>query len=72
MEETIGNAAGEMWGLLSSRKTPVNVADLPKLTKFKPQVAYQALGWLAREGKINYTEKGGKTAVSLWPAECCC
>ena len=71
MHDTIGNAAGEIWNVLSSRKTPVVVTDLPKLTKLKTQVCYQALGWLAREGKIEYTEKSGKTSVSLAPAECC-
>jgi len=72
MEERIGNVAGQIWGALNGRKTPVNMSDLPKLVKAKPQVAYQALGWLAREGKIVYTERSGKTAVSLAPAEVCC
>ena len=72
MEETIGNVAGEIWGVLSSRKNPVAVSDLPKLTKSKPQVTYQALGWLAREGKIVYQERSGKVSVSLTPAEVCC
>ncbi|MBN1815934.1 MAG: winged helix-turn-helix domain-containing protein [Sedimentisphaerales bacterium] len=72
MEETIGNVAGEIWTLLSNRKNPVNVTELPKLVKSTPQLTYQGLGWLAREGKVVYTEKSGKTAVSLSPAEVCC
>ncbi|MBN1125996.1 MAG: winged helix-turn-helix domain-containing protein, partial [Sedimentisphaerales bacterium] len=52
MEETIGNIAGEIWGLLSNRKNPVSVTELPKLVKSTPQLTYQGLGWLAREGKV--------------------
>ena len=70
MQETIGNAAGQVWEILSQKDSPVNVADLPKLTKLKAPVAYQALGWLAREGKIEYSQKGSKTFLSLTPADC--
>ena len=72
MEESIGQAAGAIWELLCSRKNPVSVTDLPKLTKFTAQVAYQALGWLAREGKIEYQTKGQKTSVSLCHVDCAC
>ena len=72
MEETIGQAAGQIWQLLSKRKNPVNIADIAKLTKLKTQVAYQGLGWLAREGKITYQTKGAKTSVSLASAGCYC
>ena len=72
MQETIGNAAGQVWEILSNRKTPVTVAELPKLTKLKPPIAYQALGWLAREGKIEYVTKSGKDAFSLTTADCWC
>ncbi|HEV56717.1 MAG TPA: hypothetical protein ENN87_04375 [Phycisphaerales bacterium] len=72
MEELIGNVAGQIWGVLNSHKNPVNVTDLPKLIKAKPQIVYQGLGWLAREGKVVYHERSGKVAVSLSPAEVCC
>ena len=72
MEETIGNAAGVIWTVLSERKNPVNITELPKLTKLKTQIAYQGLGWLAREGKVEYHTKGQKTSVSLCSAECFC
>lgn len=71
MEEKIGTAAGQIWELLASRKTAVNVSDIPKLAKLKTQIAYQGLGWLAREGKISYETKGQKTTVSLATADCC-
>jgi len=72
MEETIGQAAGKIWQVLSNRKKPVSVADIAKLTKLKTQVAYQGLGWLAREGKVTYQTKGAKTTVSLAAAGCYC
>ncbi len=52
MEEKIGQAAGQIWQALADTKKPVNISDLGKLTKLKAQIAYQGLGWLAREGKI--------------------
>ncbi len=72
MEERIGQAAGQIWQVLAKAKKPVNIADLGKLTKIKTQIAYQGLGWLAKEGKIVYQTKGARTSVSLAPAECIC
>ncbi len=72
MEERIGQAAGQIWQALSTTNGPVNIADLGKLTKLKTQIAYQGLGWLAREGKIAYQTNGAKTSVSLTSAECIC
>ena len=72
MEEKIGHAAGQIWEALAGRKNPVSVSDLPKLTKLKTQLAYQALGWLAREGKIAYHTSGAKTTVALAAVECTC
>jgi len=65
MEETIGNAAGQIWTLLADAEKPIKISDLPKLCKLKSQVAYQALGWLAREEKIAYFEDGSKKCVRL-------
>ena len=72
MEEKIGQAAGQIWQVLADANKPVNIADLGKLTKLKTQIAYQGLGWLAREGKIAYATKGAKTSVSLCGVECTC
>ncbi len=69
MDEQIGQAAGKVWQVLS-KKGNVNVSDLPKLTGLKSQMAYQGLGWLAREGKISYQTKGQRTVVCLAGAEC--
>lgn len=71
MQEKIGIAAGQIWKVLSGAKGPVNITDIPKKTKLSSQLAYQGLGWLAREGKVYYQQKGRSIYVCLSSAECC-
>ena len=70
MQEKVGSAAGQIWKVLSSAKSPVNITDIPKKTKLSSQLAYQGLGWLAREGKLEYQQKGRSIYVCLSSAEC--
>jgi Mn-dependent DtxR family transcriptional regulator len=63
-KEIIGEAAGRIWETLEA-KSEVSIAQLPKSLKMKTDIAYQALGWLAREDKIDYHDRGGKVYVSL-------
>jgi hypothetical protein len=65
MVESIGQAAGEVWKMLAKSKDPVNITDVPKKTKLTSQLAYQGMGWLAREGKLQYQQKGRSIYVSL-------
>ena len=65
MRETIGQAAGQIWHLLSNCSEPINITDVPKRTKLTAQIAYQGLGWLACEDKIVYTAKGRSVLISL-------
>ncbi len=67
-KEKIGEAAGLVWETLNS-KGEVNIAQLPRLLKITSDVAYQALGWLAREDKISYHTKAGKVYISLTEKE---
>ncbi len=69
MEETIGNAAGQIWNLLADAQAPIKISELPRRSKLKSEVAYQALGWLAREEKIAYCQDGKKKCVRLTPEE---
>jgi hypothetical protein len=69
MVETIGQAAGQVWQMLSKASNPVNITDVPKKTKLTTQLAYQGMGWLAREGKLEYTQKGRSIYVNLTTAE---
>lgn len=68
MKDRIGETAGQVWKVLK-KKGEVNVAQLPKLMNEKSAVVYQALGWLAREDKIEYQSKAAKTFVSLTESE---
>lgn len=65
MQESIGKAAGIIWHTLAEAPTKVNITDIPKRTNLTSQVAYQGLGWLAREGKVEYQKKGRSVYVSL-------
>ena len=64
MEAAIGKAAGRIWDILQT-KGKTSVAQLPKLVGEKDVVTYQALGWLAREGKISYRTEGNRTFIEL-------
>ena len=63
--EQIGQAAGLIWTMLSESTVQVNITDVAKKTNLTTQIAYQGLGWLAREGKLNYLKKGRSVYVSL-------
>lgn len=64
MKNKIGEMAARVWKTLGE-KEDVELSRLPQILKEKGEIVYQALGWLAREDKINYHKKGGKTFVSL-------
>jgi len=64
MKDKIGEIAGKIWKILGE-KEDIKILRLPHILKEKGEIVYQALGWLARENKINYHSKGGKTFVSL-------
>lgn len=64
MQELIGLTAGKLWSTLKKNQE-MSVSQLPKSLKEKDVVVYQALGWLAREGKVSYRTQGNRTFVSL-------
>jgi hypothetical protein len=64
MKDRIGEIAGKIWTILGQKQN-INILKLPKILKEKEEIVYQGLGWLAREDKINYHNKEGKTFVSL-------
>jgi hypothetical protein len=68
MREKIGETAGQIWDFLK-KKGEVSMAELPQHLKEKSNVVYQAIGWLARENKIEYRTAGAKTFVSLAESE---
>ena len=64
MKEKIIETAGKTWQFLGqSGETEINA--LSRRLKERNDVVLQSLGWLAREDKISYAARGGKTFVSL-------
>lgn len=63
-EETFGNNAGKVWQALNSNG-PRTAKELARLTKLKDTEVYGALGWLAREGKINILVEKNQTKYQL-------
>lgn len=50
--ETIGAWAGLVWNALNETDV-LSLKQLRKITKLKDKEAFAAIGWLAREGKID-------------------
>ena len=64
----IGEAAGHIWSLLAE-EGPTRISRLQKKVDAPKPIFYQALGWLAREGKIDYSQEKGRKFVALTPEE---
>lgn len=62
--EIIGNWAGLVWEALNG-KGQLGVKALKRATKLKEKEIYAALGWLAREGKLNVEETETDVMVTL-------
>ena len=61
--ETIGTWAGLVWNALNENDVLGN-KEIKKVTKLKDKELYAAIGWLAREGKLNIAEsEDGKDLV---------
>jgi glutamine cyclotransferase len=64
MKTKIGEMAGRVWKVLGEKEA-VAVSRLPQVLKEKGEIVYQGLGWLAKEDKIEFHKKEGRTLVSL-------
>ena len=64
----IGEIAGQVWRELAHVET-TSVSKLAKSVDAPRDVVMQAIGWLAREGKINIIETSRGRSISLTPAE---
>lgn len=60
----IGDAAGKVWNLLE-KNGKMNVTQLTKALNEKPATINQAIGWLAREDKIEFEVKGARSLIVL-------
>jgi hypothetical protein len=62
--EQIGDTAGMLWHYLNDHG-PRTVSQLVKDVDAPRDVIMQAVGWLAREGKVLIEEDRGKKTVGL-------
>lgn len=62
--ETIGNWAGLVWNALNEVEV-LGLKQVKKATKLKDKELYAAIGWLARESKLNIEENAEEKEVYL-------
>ena len=60
----IGQTAGDVWRLLDG-EGPTSITKIVKQIDAPRDVVMQAIGWLAREDKINIDEETRSKVVSL-------
>ncbi|MFC1864797.1 winged helix-turn-helix domain-containing protein [Chloroflexota bacterium] len=61
---TIGEAAGEIWGLLNDAG-PLSVSTIAQRMKRPQTTIHMGIGWLAREDKLEFKQNKGGVSVSL-------
>lgn len=64
MQEEIGTTAGAIWNILHA-KGELTLSQLKKQAKAKEPVFDWAIGWLARENKIAFTQQKRSIRVRL-------
>lgn len=62
--DQIGYAAGAVWSELHG-KGWLTVAAIKKAVDFPPDTTTMAIGWLAREGKLDFLVSGRSVKVTL-------
>ena len=63
--ENIGTWAGLVWNALNDAQKALTLKELRKASKLKVNEMHCALGWLAKEGKLNFAEGKDDIEVSL-------
>ncbi len=64
MKVEIGRLAGEIWRLLTDRGE-MSVSGVVSALNTSQSAAYMALGWLAREDKLEFVKKPRGMVVRL-------
>lgn len=62
--DEIGHVAGDVWQVLNDDGSKT-AAELTKAVAAPPELVAAALGWLAREGKLEFETNGRSVTVSL-------
>ena len=63
-ENTIGETAGRIWDYLHAHGK-ATLGSVEKSVKAPKSVADMAVGWLAREGKLQFQEENRTVRLSL-------
>ena len=63
LKEKIGINAGLVWAALESGES--SIKTIKKTTKLAEKELNLALGWLAREGKVKFSEVDGELIIYL-------
>jgi hypothetical protein len=63
----IGEVAGTVWKMLAENG-PLTMAKLVKRVGEPRDLVMQAIGWLAREGKISIDDSGRNRLIGLEPS----
>jgi hypothetical protein len=64
MIPSIGETAGKVWEFLNVHGE-ANMNQIKKKVKADPNLILQAIGWLAREGKLHIGKQGRFTTYAL-------
>jgi len=67
MKDQIGNAAGKIWNTLSDKK--FTQTQLKRATGLNEKMLFLGLGWLAKEGKIEFIKEDNFERICLTEAE---
>jgi hypothetical protein len=62
---TIGDAAGKVWNVLEGKSEGLSLTQLKSAAGLSGDLLNQALGWLAREDKIQFLGAGKSTRIAL-------
>ncbi len=68
MKEKVIKTVGEIWKTLGE-KGECSVAQLATALKTPEDITNQAIGWLAREDKIQFIKKGSRCLIALIDSE---
>lgn len=63
--DRIGEAAGKIWNALEGKSAGLSPMQLKSATDLTGDLLNQALGWLAREDKIQFLGAGKSARVAL-------
>lgn len=64
MMEVIGQSAGQVWEYLNENGE-TTLSKMKKDMDLKGNFADLAIGWLAREGKVDISKQGTSTKIKL-------